>query len=138
MILISWILSLLENRGRSRSNHSSSHANSSSPTKHPGPYRNKADRSYFSYLAVQQIDSIFNPDSLCMDTYVRSYMDEAGYVPLSLLCGYQNVAQYQCTYNDILNKMKETVIKCKFIEIDETNETIRLKKWMGKGIWKNF
>lgn len=73
-----------------------------------------------------------------MDTYVRAYMDEAGYVPLSLLCGYQNVAQYQCSYNDILNKLKETVGKCKFIEIDEDNETLRLKNGWEKVIYGFF
>jgi hypothetical protein len=93
----------------------------------PGPYRSKADRSYFSYLAVQQIDLIFNQDSLCMDTFIRMYMDEAGYVPISLVCTYQNVAQFQCSYHDILNKLKETVDKCKNIELDPVNELVRLQ-----------
>jgi hypothetical protein len=103
-----------------------------SPRSYTGPYRSKADRSYFSYLAVQQIDQIFNPDSLCIDTFIRAYMDEAGYVPIALLCSYQNVAQFNCTYSDIINKLKETIIKCKNIEFDADNETVRLKEGWEK------
>ncbi len=61
-------------------------------------------------------------------------MDEAGYVPLSLVVTYQNVASFQCTYNDILKKMKEVVGKCKYIELDSDNETIRLKTGWEKVI----
>lgn len=126
-------------RGRGRHSNSTSSSspnnNSSSSTpRYPGPYRNHQDRSYFSYLACQQIDQIFNPDSLCIDTFIRSYMDEAGYVPLSLVVTYQNVASFQCTYNDILKKMKEVVGKCKYIELDSDNETIRLKTGWEKVI----
>lgn len=91
------------------------------------PYRSKADRSYYAYLAVQQIDSIFNPDSLCIDTYIRTYMDEEGYVPVSLVCAYQNVVCYGCSYYDIVNKLKEVAIKSKFYEMDTENECLRLK-----------
>eukprot|EP00981_Chlorochromonas_danica_P011551 scaffold4102_cov174-Ochromonas_danica.AAC.5 len=77
--------------------------------------RTKADRSYFAYLAVQQIDQIFNPDSLCMDTYVRAYMDEAGYVPIGL----------------------EVANRSKFYELDTENETIRLKNGWEKFLLVN-
>jgi hypothetical protein len=59
-------------------------------------------------------------------------MDEAGYVPIALLCSYQNVAQFNCTYSDIINKLKETIIKCKNIEFDADNETVRLKEGWEK------
>jgi hypothetical protein len=119
-------------RGRGRFNSSSSTGGRSPTKNYPGPYRSRADRSYFSYLAVQQIDQIFNIDSLCMDTFIRSYMDEAGYVPVSLVCTYQNVAQFQCSYNDIVLKLKETISKCKNIELDADNETVRLKEGWEK------
>lgn len=77
-------------------------------------------------------DLIFSPDSLCMDTYVRGYMDEAGYVPVALACSYYNVACYGCSYYDIVNKLKEVSTRCKFIELDSENETIRLKEGWEK------
>lgn len=67
-----------------------------------------------------------------MDTFVRSYMDEAGYVPISLVCNYYNVACYGCSYYDIVNKLKEVEGKSKYYELDAENETIRLKEGWEK------
>jgi len=62
-----------------------------------------------------------------MDTYIRTYMDEEGYVPVSLVCTYQNVSCYGCSYYDILNKLKEVAIKSKYYEMDTENDLLRLK-----------
>lgn len=70
-------------------------------------------------------DAIFHPDSLCMDTYLRSYMDEEGYIPVALVCTYQNVAYFGCSYEDILNKLIQVEPKAQFYELDQQNETIR-------------
>lgn len=67
-----------------------------------------------------------------MDTYVRAYMDEAGYVPIGLVCNYQNVMCYGCSYYDIVNKLKEVANRSKFYELDTENETIRLKNGWEK------
>lgn len=61
-----------------------------------------------------------------MDTFVRSYMDEAGFVPLPLLCTYQNVAAYSAPYFDVVARLKELTAERK-IEFDPSNETVRLK-----------
>lgn len=63
-----------------------------------------------------------------MDTYIRSYMDEAGYVPVALVCAYPHVAAYGAPYSDIVARLQEACEseKC-VIEIDTNNETIRLK-----------
>lgn len=67
-----------------------------------------------------------------MDTYVRAYMDVEGYVPIALVCNYYNVACFGCSYYDILNKLKEVAGRSKFYELDEENETIRLKEGWEK------
>ncbi len=69
---------------------------------------------------------IFTPDNLCMDTFIRSYMDEAGFVPIALVCGYPNVAGFGAPYNDIVARIQE-VAENSVIEVDIANETIRLK-----------
>ena len=63
-----------------------------------------------------------------MDTFVRSYMDEDGYVPLALLCNYQNVACYCTSYYDVLKKISELNDRVDSkLEVDATNEKVRLK-----------
>lgn len=61
-----------------------------------------------------------------MDTYIRAYMDESGYVPISLVCGYPNVGCYGALYIDIVARLKE-LDENSVIEIDAENETVRLK-----------
>jgi hypothetical protein len=72
-----------------------------------------------------------------MDTYVRAYMDEAGFVPIALVCNYYNVACYGSTYYDILNKLQEVAAKSKYYEVDIDNETIRLKEGWEKYVLPN-
>lgn len=61
-----------------------------------------------------------------MDTFVRSYMDEAGFVPLPLLCTYQNVSCFGAPFYDIVEKMKVLQPDSR-IEFDASNDTVRLK-----------
>lgn len=84
------------------------------------------------YLPTFFSDLIFNPDSLCIDTFIRAYMDEEGYVPIMLVTQYQNVAALQCSYYDIFNKLKECVGKTKNIELDAVNECVRLREGWEK------
>ena len=90
----------------------------------------KNDRYYFAYMAAKQIEMLFDADSLCMDTYLRSYMDEAGFIPVSIVCSYYNVACYGADYYDVINKIKQLSNQHNEykIEIDLENEVIRLKK----------
>jgi hypothetical protein len=60
-----------------------------------------------------------------MDTYLRSYMDEEGFVPIALVCTYQNVAYFGCSYDDILHKLIQVEPKALHYELDQQNETIR-------------
>ena len=77
-------------------------------------------------LFIYRREYIFDLDNLCMDTFVRSYMDEAGFVPLPLLCTYQNVAAYGAPYFDVVERLNELTAERK-IEFDPSNETVRLK-----------
>jgi hypothetical protein len=67
------------------------------------------------------------PDNLCMDTFIRSYMDVEGFVPLALVCGYQNVACFGALIPDIVARLQETVQMSR-LEVDAVNETVRLKE----------
>jgi hypothetical protein len=90
------------------------------------PYISKQDRNYRSYMAVQLIEMILSPDNLCMDTYIRSYMDEAGYVPIALVYSYPNVAAFGALYGDLKYRLKQLGEES-CIEIDTVNDLIRTK-----------
>lgn len=62
-----------------------------------------------------------------MDTYIRSYMDEAGFVPIALVLGYPNVAGFYAQYYDIVQRLQE-ISESSLLEVDIANETIRLKE----------
>lgn len=90
------------------------------------PYISKQDRNYRSYMAVQLIEMILSPDNLCMDTYIRSYMDEAGYVPIALVYTYPNVAAFGALYGDLKYRLKQ-LGEDSCVEIDPVNDLIRTK-----------
>jgi hypothetical protein len=66
-----------------------------------------------------------------MDTFVRSYMDVEGYVPLSLLYQYQNVACVGALYYDVVEKAKNLHPQS-VIEYDATTDTVRVKEGWEK------
>lgn len=67
------------------------------------------------------------PDNLCMDTFIRSYMDVEGYVPIALLCSYPNVGGYNAPIANIIARLLETAATSR-LEVDAPNETVRLKE----------
>jgi hypothetical protein len=75
---------------------------------------------------------IFMSDNLCMDTFIRSYMDVEGYVPIALVCSYPNVAYYQAPQANIITRLQETAGTSR-LEVDARNETVRLKD--GWDMW---
>jgi len=68
-----------------------------------------------------------------MDTFVRSYMDVAGFVPVALVCAYQNVACFACTYEDVLERLAQLKEGESPVEMDANNETVRLRN--GWDVW---
>lgn len=56
----------------------------------PSAYLNLDSETLKSYIC-QQIEYYFSIDNLCKDLYLRSQMDTEGYVPLTLIAGFNRV-----------------------------------------------
>lgn len=69
-------------------------------------------------------DWIFTDENLALDTFLRSYMDEQGFVPLSLVFSYQNVACFSVPPSNVIDKLQRNN---KF-ELDLEVGTIKLKE----------
>jgi hypothetical protein len=117
---------------------------------------NKETSRYQAHMAVSQIEWLFSVDNLCQDTYLRSFMDSEGYVPISYVCNFLMLAGYRsqsrhavratsqrdsrfllsppcrlgASYPEILKAISES----QTLEVDEANETVRPKenpqKWV--------
>ncbi|CAL9158491.1 la-related protein 1B isoform X1 [Musa acuminata AAA Group] len=46
-----------------------------------------------SFMLVKQIEYYFSPDNLCKDSFLRRNMDDQGWVPISLIAGFNRVKQ---------------------------------------------
>jgi len=49
------------------------------------------DVGYLKYYILQQIEYYFSIENLCKDIYLRNNMDSEGYVPISLIAGFNRV-----------------------------------------------
>jgi len=87
------------------------------------PPLSEADRNYYTQLGMQQIELLFSTDYLSTDTYLRSFMDFEGFVPVMLVLGYPNVACCGCTLEDIVLCLREHPL----FDLEESNLTFRLK-----------
>jgi hypothetical protein len=67
----------------------------------------------------------FSPDSLISDPTIRSYLDEAGYIPIAFVCNFPEVLAIGAYYEDILTALQNSSI----FEVDLENETMRLHDW---------
>jgi hypothetical protein len=67
----------------------------------------------------------FSPDSLISDTTIRSYLDEAGYIPIAFVCNFPDIVSIGAYYEDILAALQNSAL----FEIDFENETMRLHDW---------
>jgi hypothetical protein len=75
---------------------------------------------------------IYGTDYLCVDTYFRSYMDEEGFVPMALLTSYPNIACFCTPISELVSKLSQK--EDSILEVDVTNETVRLKEGWEKVI----
>jgi hypothetical protein len=66
-----------------------------------------------------------------MDTFLRSYMDEAGYVPLAVVCAYPNVAYFNVPVDALMAALTQACAQADSpLELDLAVGTIKLKnKW---------
>jgi hypothetical protein len=76
-------------------------------------------------MAVQLIEYYFSDDSLSCDTFVRSYFDTAGYIPIAFVCNFPDIVAIGAFYEDIVSQLSASE---KF-EIDAENETMRVSGW---------
>ena len=88
----------------------------------------------YAMLLIVYSEMMFNIDHLCMNTYFRSFMDEAGYIPIAFVANYPNIACYGASLTDLLSKLHqkdqgegEGLEGGGLLEVDMENETIRLK-----------
>lgn len=114
-------------QGNGGSAHSKSKGGKAGKSRQGGYYADTPEtRAYLAGLAVAQMECVMSADNLCMDTFVRSFMDEAGYIPVAYLCNYQNVAACGAPYESILQALSASLV----FEADLPNETLRLRdKW---------
>lgn len=85
---------------------------------------------------VQQIEALFSVDNLCQDTYLRSFMDEAGFVPLGVLYCYQNVMYFGADPGEVLSKLISNGSSY-FLEVDRDTATLRLRSGWEKWLMPN-
>ncbi|CAN0520497.1 unnamed protein product, partial [Ectocarpus sp. 12 AP-2014] len=52
-------------------------------------------------LAVRQIEFYFTVENLCRDIFMRSYMDEEGYIPIAFVANFPGVARFGVELEDI-------------------------------------
>jgi hypothetical protein len=57
-------------------------------------------------------------------------MDEEGYVPMALLSSYPNISCYGASIEDLVGKLSQK--EDSILEVDVTNETVRLKEGWEK------
>lgn len=82
-------------------------------------------RQQYAAMAVQLLEFYFSDDSLSCDTFVRSYFDTAGYIPIAFVCNFPDVVAIGAFYEDIVGQLS---LSEKF-EIDAENETMRVAGW---------
>ena len=82
-------------------------------------------RKQYAGMAVQLLEHYFSDDSLSCDTFVRSYLDSAGFIPIAFVCNFPDVVSIGAFYEDIVAQL---MLSEKF-EIDSENETMRISGW---------
>jgi la-related protein 1 len=96
----------------------------------------ETDRNYFAHVALTELELLFHIENLATDMYIRSYMDEDGYRPYSLLLAYPSIIYSGADPNDLwfLLLKVQSEQETYFLEIDEARSLLRLKsdyeKWL--------
>lgn len=93
--------------------------------------------SYF--ISERCSEYLFSLDNLCRDTYLRSFMDEAGFVPLAFLMqAFPGIAASGADYYDLLAALIASASASasaaegeggsrQLLEVDEANDLVRLR-----------
>ncbi|CAM9272652.1 unnamed protein product, partial [Choristocarpus tenellus] len=82
-------------------------------------------KRYMTEMAVRQIEFYFTVENLCRDIFMRSYMDEEGYIPIAFVANFPGVARFGVDLEDI----KKGVLASEFMQVvDIENETMRMRE----------
>ncbi|KAG0474882.1 hypothetical protein HPP92_014568 [Vanilla planifolia] len=60
-------------------------------------------------MLLKQIEYYFSPENLCKDTYLRQNMDEQGWVPISLIAGFNRVKRLTNNIQFIIDTMQPSM-----------------------------
>lgn len=82
-------------------------------------------RQQYAAMAVQLIEHYFSTDSLSCDTFMRSYFDTAGFIPIAFVCNFPDIVSIGAFYEDILTQLTAS----EQFEIDAENDTMRVTGW---------
>lgn len=80
----------------------------------------------------QQIEYYFSFDNMCRDVYLRSQMDEEGWVPFSLIAGFAKVKQYGVAAQNLAAYLADS----DSVEADSENQRLRQKDAKQRVIWE--
>jgi len=83
--------------------------------------------------AVEQVEYFLSNAELCRNTYLRYNMDINGYLPFATIFNFPSVAQFGIPYAELI----EALTLSKHVEIDQINETIRVKGDYEKWLYPN-
>jgi hypothetical protein len=90
-----------------------------------------ADLAYAVHIACGNIEYLFGSDSLAQDTYLRSLMDNEGFVPLLYIMQYPDLMYSPAPTDAIFAALSKSTTSR--LEVDSINETIRLRE-----NWKSY
>lgn len=72
---------------------------------------------------LKQIDYYFSSDNLCRDVFLRNNMDEKGWVPISLIAGFNRVRQLTTSIDFILDTLRlSTVVEVQGDKVRKRND----------------
>ncbi|CAI9777911.1 unnamed protein product [Fraxinus pennsylvanica] len=86
-------------------------------------------------LIVKQIDYYFSDENLVKDNFLRSNMDDQGWVPITLIAGFRRVQQLTYDVPLILDSLRNsTIVEVQGDKLRKRNEW---KKWLHNAVWSN-
>ncbi|KAL2503939.1 La-related protein 1C [Abeliophyllum distichum] len=86
-------------------------------------------------MIVKQIDYYFSEENLVKDNFLRSNMDDQGWVPITLIASFPRVQQLTYDVSLILDSLRNsTIVEVQGDKLRRRNEW---KKWLPNGGWSN-
>ncbi|KAI3460425.1 hypothetical protein Pfo_017088 [Paulownia fortunei] len=94
-----------------------------------------ANENPLTNMIVKQIDFYFSDDNLVKDNFLRSNMDDHGWVPIALIASFRRVQQLTKDIPVILESLRySTVVEVQGDKVRRRNEW---NKWLHSSGWRN-